>query len=596
LNSNAPIQPLTSDGQPARHVIFDCEATIDRDANTETQRWAVGAVAVLRWSDAGVRKIAGPEVAESPKQLWQTIVAEHRGGGRLVAWAHNLAYDLRVSRALELLPRMGWRLAGIVPPDHGGWASFKSDRGTLLLCDLTAWVNAPLTRIAADLQLDRVLEPSANGRTHALTLRCVRDVQITTAAVAEIMEYVRSNGLGPFRPTGAGQCHAAWRRRFLTMPVVPHDDTVALAHERRAMWTGRCEAWRWGSVDQGELAEFDLNLAYCRLAAREQVPVELHRQVDRPTLDQYLRWRMAGGVMARVTVTTGLPLVPCEDGDRIYWPTGCFQTVLWQPEIDLLLAHGATVEFEAAWLYTRRPALRAFAEWLIDHLEGPDAAERPVTRRMLKHWSRAIVGRMALRYRSWEWAGRTAEPDLGLMALLELPSGQVTEQLQVGRDIFELAALTEAQSSVPMVTGWVMSACRAELWRLIELAGPVNVAYMDTDSLIVTAAGARRLTDGRVDVVGLPLGIRGTYSRATIHGPRQLDLDTASRFAGVPRRSVRRGPLEFDAERWSSIRTSLASGRPDTVTVEHVPVKVTGKDMRRIHLPGGWTAPHYIRG
>jgi hypothetical protein len=509
-------------------------------------------------------------------------------------WAHNLAYDLRISRALELLPRLGYSLTGIVLNQTAVWASFKGPAGALLCCDLSSWASTTLERIARDLGIvmDRV--DIAELTEARLESRCVADVNVTAQAVAELLEYVRKERLGPFRPTGAGQAHACWRRRFMTDAVHVHDDTVALAWERRAMWTGRCEAWRWGVLNAGPYTEYDFNLAYCRHAAAESVPVELVDERAGLTAAGYQQARRRGAVLALVEVETDLPLVPAEDGDRIHWPTGRFSTVLWSPEIDLLLTSGAKVTINHAWLYRQRPALAPMARWLIEQLELPEALLHPLVRRMLKHWSRAMVGRMALRYRSWDHYGTVAEPGLGLEIFLDLEAREQTQMLCVGHDQFVLSDLEESETSTPMVVGWIMARARVDLWRVMHYAGLANVVYVDTDSILVNARGYASIDAFQAVGYWPTLGVKGTYRQATIYGPRQLDLDSDARFSGVPKRSVRRGPLTFESEQWTGLQQSIASGAAGEVVVKRGPVVLSGHDPRREHLRGGATAAHRI--
>lgn len=591
-----PISPLWSDGQPARHIIIDTESRAEITAGGHSQAWALGASGELSWDRNGLRVASEPESHSTPEGLWSAVLARHRRGTRLAVWAHNLAYDLRISRALTILPRNGYRLTGIVLQQTAAWASFASDAGTLLCCDLTSWLNAPLERIAADLGLGKVPLPADTSDLAELAKRCLHDVRVTQAAVGTLMEWVRANELGPFRPTGAGQSHAAWRRRFMTDAVHVHDDTRALAFERRAMWTGRCEAWRWGEQKGRGLTEFDMSLAYCRLAASESVPVELIREVENPSLLDYRKWGKLGGVLAHVTVETNTPCVPAEDGDRIHWPVGRFESMLWTPELDLAIDEGAKVTIHRAWLYRRRPALAAMAAWLIDELEHPSRARPLVIGRLLKHWSRTVVGRMALRYRSWEYYGTHPDFDLSLGLWVDLDEGVRTEILHVGHEQMLLSEMAEGASSTPMVVGWIMAACRVNLWRLLRVAGHDRVLYMDTDSVLVDDVGAGRLRRHKQENPAVVLAVKGRYRRVVIHGPRQIDLDSDARFSGVSKRSVRRGPLAFDSEQWSSLHQSLASGTPDRVTVNRVAVNVRGHDPRRDHLPGGGTAPHRTGG
>lgn len=595
-----PIEPLYSDTQPRRHVVIDTEATITAGHGGLEQRWALGVAAYITINRDDEWIVTDTVDYADTATMWADIHAFARGRGRTVVWAHGLPYDLRISRALEHLPLLGYTLQGIVLERTAAWASFEQRHDaktttTLMCCDLSSWISQPLARIATDLGLSQVpYDHDGPADTPALLARCRGDVYITTTALQELLAFTRRHRLGPFRPTGAGQAYAAWRRQFITTPVLVHDDTVALAHERKAMWTGRCEAWRWGQIKQGGLAEWDLRLAYCYVAHECHVPVALIRETGPIDYLEFSRLTRAGAVLADVTITTDHPVVPAGDGDRIHWPIGTFDSVLWDPELKAVAELGATVRIHRAWIYRKAPALQAFAHWILAGLnpDDTDLQPTPLQARLLKHWSRASVGRMALRYQRWERFGWSDEIDLRLGEHIDTIAGTVTDELRVGHDVMTLAEMAESDTSTPMITGWVMSEARRRLWRLMVTAGLENVLYVDTDSVIVTAPGNKRLHRAELQGETYSLIRKAPIRSLLIHGPRNLEVENERRISGLPTRAIRTGPLTYEGEVWSGVKSSMKSGTMDHVLVTPRTYTLQATDPRRHHNPDGTTSPH----
>lgn len=588
------ITPLVSDGIPERHVIFDTEAASASTPSGEVQTFRLAAAEFVRFPRAGEPQLVRAADYEQPAQLWADVVAFTRAKHRTIVWAHNAAYDLRIARGLRELPALGLPLRGIVLDGTSCWARFRGRDRTVLVADLTAWLPAALEMIARDLGSEQPQVEHATATIEQLRERCRADVMVTRGAVVALLELIRDAGLGPWRQTGAGQSHAAWRKRFLTHQPLVHDDESALEAERRALWTGRCEAWRWGKITELPAVEYDLQLAYCNIAAEAEVP---HTLVGRtgPLSAVSIRQAMQSrAILADVEVSTDRPLVPASRGNRIHWPIGTFTTMLWDPELALLLDRGQQVKIRRAWLYDRAPSLQHFSRWLLARLDPEDPQASAVQRRALKHMSRTLVGRFGMRYRGWERFAQLPDFGLRLGELHDLTTGERIETLHVGHEFLTLAELTETEDGLPQVTGWVMAEARARLWSLVELAGETNVLYMDTDSLIVTPAGAELLDQAIAAGACWSLARKATYHRLTINGPRQLIFAKHRRVAGVPRKAVEVAPDEYDGEVWRSLRTSIDRGEAESVTIERKRFKLAAVDERRRRLADGLTAPHAV--
>lgn len=588
------LEPLRSDGIPARHVIFDTEAKRHLSDRGERQELALAVAEFHRWPASASSPEPEPVTYSDAGELWADVAAFTRNKHRTVVWAHNLAYDLRLSRALVELPALGFSLSGIVLEHQASWAVFRGHARTILCCDLATWLPTGLQQIAKDLGEHHLSFTRGVPREDQLAERCRGDVVVTRRAVIELLDLVRGQHLGPWRQTGAGQSHAAWRRRWLKDRPLVHDSEDTLAAERRAMWTGRCEAWRWGRITDGGVHEYDLQLAYPNIAATEHLPAQLIGQTSATHGWQVIPAMDRHAVLAEVDVQSDLELAPCEAGDLIHWPVGAYTTTLWDPELRLLYERGAKVTVRRCWLYRRGPVLADFSRWLLTQLRSDSSHLSPVQRRALKHMARTVIGRCALRYRSWEPYGTVPDFGLRLGELHDLQTGEFSELLHVGHDLLTLGEQVEAEDSLPQITGYVMSEARARLWRLIELADPANVLYVDTDSIIVNDAGAAVLNE-LIDIgQALSLEHKGTHAFAVILGPRQLQLGRERRLAGVPLKATETAPGVFEGEVWRSIRESVARGEGASVVLERKRWELAGVDNRRAHLADGSTAAHRV--
>jgi hypothetical protein len=576
---------------PERHVVLDTEAHVTRQGRRQGQRWACGAWCIVYRLEPGRWGREVVWTADTQRRLWNDVVAALPRRGKAVLWAHNLAYDLRISGALGHLPRRGWEPEAISVEQHSTWAAFKQAPRTLLCADLGSFLPASLDRIAQSMGTPRAEFNYEQAGLAELRERCVEDVELEAEALRRVLTFLEVEDCGGLKPTGAGQCWGAFRRRFLTSPLVVHTDEAALEAERVAMWTGRCEAFRHGELRGGPWWEWDLNLAYCRIAAECAVPVRL---IHRFGGGAYPPLQAAAGFRARLyrlAVQTETPVLPVADGERIVWPVGEFDTWAWNSEVHAAELAGAKLRVLEGYAYETAPVLAPMAQWLIDQLEGP--AEPPVGPLpfMLKYWARALVGRCALRYPAWEPWGVAQRSRLGIRMMYEAEGGDRSELLQVGKRVFAKGDMREGADSVPMVTSWVTSEARRRLWELIQVAGESNVAYVDTDSLIVNGRGSARLAALVAAGGGYNVRRRRRIAHLTIYGPRQLEIDEDRKASGIPRGAQAEGDGTIRGDVWRSLRGSLILGEPDLVVVTRSEYHLGDADARREHLPNGRTKP-----
>jgi hypothetical protein len=578
---------------PARFVYFDSEAYRREVPRGEVQTFRCAVAMFDRRRAGGVgwhdRQVG---VFDTPAGLWAWIDARTKPHARTVCVAHNVAYDLRITDGLTLLPALGWELAEIRLNRQQVFARFRRGGRTLVVCDSMSWLPMSLAKIGDLCGVAKLPLPEWDDTDAAWVARCTRDVEIVATAVRRLVEWVRADDLGNWRPTGAGQAWSAWRHRFQSHRVLAHDNEPARAAERAAAWTGRCEVWRHGRPTGGPFTEFDYAAAYAHIGAECEVPAKLVGTSTRPTLAQWSTLSATHAVLAEVVVTTEVPTVPARVDGRVCWPVGAFPTTLWENEVALAVAGGAGVEITRLWWYRRAPAIRDFCRWVLGVLGPAGASFDPVVVAAVKHWSRALVGRFGARWSEWETVGRASSSGLGLSTMIDRTEGASWQLLQVGTQLRRETAVRDGHDTAPAVMSWVMAECRCRLWRLCDLAGMGSVVYMDTDGLIVDRVGAERVLDARVP----GLRVKGTWGAIEVLSPRQIVLSGRLRAAGVPTGAVRIGPSTWEAEFWDGMVASLVRGRPGEVGVARRRVNVGGVDARREHLAGGLTAPVRLGG
>lgn len=575
---------------PRRYIFLDTEARTERVPGGHEQTWRLGAASFVVAEKGRKRQRTLREYLE-PKALWRDVESFIKKGARTVLWAHNLGYDVRIAKAFEILPRSGWKLTAHNISKSGSWMEWQKNGATLVMADSIAVFNTTIAKVGEYFGIGKLaVNPSSDDDTQWMR-RCVRDVEILETAMMAYLGWLESDDMGNWQITGSGQSWASYRHKFLTHKLVVHDDEAALAAERRAMWSGRCEAYWHGEIRSQVVHEWDFTQAYAQIARANPVPVRLIG----PMPDGY-DWRRIvdseqSALLAKCTVTTSVPVVPCQRDGRILWPVGTFTTTLWDVEIRAALDAGAEITVEQGWLYRLKPALKEWAEWVISQLDAPEDICPTWRKQILKHWSRALIGRFAMTYNEWEEFAEAPDLKVQRARLYDLDTKEEYEIMQIGHEVWADNGRVESPNSMPMVTGYIQAIARVQLWNVMQELPEGTLLYVDTDSLLCTAQYSPNVERAARKLGYQNLRLKRSWQGFTIRGPRQIITGEQVRVSGVPTMAQRRGGTLFAGEIWTSLPGSLRGGNTSGVRIRDRTWNITGVDNRRRSSGLGWTRP-----
>jgi len=570
--------------------MLDTEAVEEKTIDERVQTFRLAVTSFDR-SDTDSRKWIETQWAthRSPEQLWSYVVNHTRRRSRTVVVAHNMAYDLRISDAFRLLPSFGFTMVRLSIHQRAVSATFRRGDRTIILCDSMSWLPMGLDKVGALVALDKLDLPAFTDSDDEWERRCRRDVEILRTAYLGLVKWVEDADLGNWQKTGAGMAWANWRHRHYTDTVYVHDDEAAQAAEVAANYTGRCEAWRHGRLDGSSWTEWDLPLAYPRIALDTAVPVNLQGKMSGGKWDRYAKAAQTRRLLIRATVDTTAPVLPVRHDDRILWPIGRLSGWWWDVELQGAVDAGATVTPTGAYVYTARRALAEWARWVIHAVEGNDPTVTELQRVVIKNWARALIGRFATRYTVWEPNGRAIEPGVGTHPIHDLGRGTTGRVLTLGDESWVGWDENYGADAVVGIMGTIMAEARVRLWELMNVAGLDHVAYVDTDSLVVDREGSARLHEYTAAGFGWGLRVKDRWRRLTVLGPRQLIVEGGQRISGLPRGAQLHHSGKWVGETWEGLETSLSHGRADRVIIRPAAWSIKGTDHRRVHRDDGST-------
>lgn len=570
---------------PPRMVVFDTESKSSRHGNVETQTWRVGCA--IRWrTDLKTGDHAEAAVFETDRDMWEWVADFCRPETRTVAWAHNLGHDVRIASALTILPLLGFELEWSNLDRNVSCMTWRSPKGTLVLCDTYTWLPLSLAALAPGVGLVKFTMPKGNADVDTWCAYCMRDVQILYRIVGDLLGFIRGAHLGNWQPTGAGMAYATWRHKFLRDKILVHADNGALQAERAAMHTGRAEAWRHGLITGTLWTEVDMTNAYLTIGRECELPRKLRFSTGRINAAQYRKLADRNRLLCLCDIFAPCPVVPARINGREMWPEGRFTTWLWDTEVDCALRWGCDVSVQRAYVYARSPVLREWAMWMGNILDERSETVSPIVRTYVKHAARALIGRVALRTRKWELFGANPDGITGISRMIDPETGTVRRMMHTGAVTMIETDPEESPDSIPMITSWIMSECRVRLWEAMVTAGLDHIAHVDTDSLLTDPVGLERLRAAPWWSQGQSWHVKGSWRTLDLYGPRRYVRGRQRVVAGLPAKAERQPDGRYLGERWLSLASDLEARGDGIVTTRWDTWTLKREDPRRRDAPG----------
>lgn len=510
----------------------------------------------------------------------------------LWVYAHNLSYDLAVTRLPAELHGRGWAVTGHAVASDSPWLRMKRGQCVLTFADSWGWLRAPLEHIGADVGYTKPPLPDWDGSDENWLNRCQADTQILARAMLQLMDWWDSEQLGSWPLTGSAGGWNTWRHRTtVALPLIVPDEEQT-AFDRRAIYGGRREAFRHGEVPGGPFTLLDFRSAYPTIAANCALPSARQGNFQSLPVDNPLICNKEYGIIAEVEVCTDSPRYPVRVSGRIAYPVGRFRTTLAGPEIAEARRLGHLVAIGPGWLHRLAPHMQEWARWILAVTADDSGAIPAVARRAAKHWGRAVIGKTAAK--GWRtipletlggggWDYRPA-----YNAELQAPShlidvcGQVSEVISHG----------DGDNAYPAILAWVESWVRVYLSRAIDDIGRANVITCDTDGLI-TAMPSRWPDDAPAPMYGpLELRVKGTYKQVRVLGPQHVITPGDTKLSGIPRSAEPTDDGKLSALLWPKLASQMAL-RPGNSEPAYLRPRQT-YSLAESYVTGWVTADHAV--
>lgn len=504
--------------------------------------------------------------------------------GRDSVWlyVHNLSFDLAVTRLPLLLAARGWTITEAAISGNAPWLRLAKGRKHLTMVDSWSWLPMSLAEIGKAIGVAKPELPDSDDDESAWWQRCAGDVDVTSAAMLQLMDWWDRRALGRWTITGPASGWNAMRHTPTVERIVVDPDPEKVKWERRAIYGGRRGTWRIGQLSAGPFAEVDFEAAYPTVAANLPLPVKRSHSFESLPLDD---WRLTSdrwSIIADVELDTDTALYPLRTDGGTFYPVGRFRTTLAGPEIAEAVSRGHLLAVGAGWCYRMGHALAPWATWCLATQRGEIEDTPPTARMVAKSWGRTVIGKWASRAPETVKWGPSPYPDWHVEDGWDHNEGTKGAWVHIAGSCWWTSRTGTPDNCFPAMLAFVESHTRVRLNRAVEALGGLTVIQCDTDGLMVdtrrlraaqrvpgkTAAQSRSTgyrvqaaLDDLADVVApLRLRVKRSHDSLTVLGPQHLVASGERRYAGLSKAATDMGNGRFRVRLWPKLEWQMGHG------------------------------------
>lgn len=576
-------------GERARNwVFFDCEAKIhgkDNEDQTHTLRLGCGKYRRFPYGDHKNRVTDFDFY--TPNDFWSMVLGLCESDRRLYLVGYNVGYDIRLVRGFQVLHENGYRQTRIYVGGKVAIIEWVKAKHRIIAIDACNFFDGKLETWGTMLGLPKGEVDFRKVSERTLLKYCRRDVDILYTLMLRWFAFIDEHDLGSFRVTRASQSFAAFRHRFMFQPIYIHSCPRATAVERKAYHGGRTECFHIGKLTSGPYYKLDVNQMYPYIMRSLPVPVKLKSTAVGLSVPAIRRLIKKYALCGEFVIKTDDPVYPYKRDSDVFYPVGKFSVHLTTPEIQHALKHKHIKKVRKVCIYDKAVVFKEYVEYLHPLRVHYKKTGNAVFAEMVKYFMLSLYGKFGQRSEAWKHVdNELSDPD-GEYWLIDDDTKRMIRYVVIAGERWNIQGKRESYHSFPAISAHITAAARLYLWSLICKAGRNQVFYCDTDSVITTAKGMKRLCSTMDNTALGMLKVEYATQRLVIYSPKEYKTDTETKHKGVKQDAVEVQPRVYRQLQWQNLRGSFLAGTSDVVRLKPV-VKNLNSEYRKgtIHSSG----------
>jgi len=538
--------------------------------------------------------------------FWTWVLLHTQARQPLWLFAHNLPFDLTVTRVWELVSEGVFTLSAkpgkeeakrhdiplVVMDDPPTIIEFRTSAGDKIVSvDTLNYWRVSLAILGQKVGLSKQsIEFDAASQVQ-LEEYCRNDVEILVLAVTGLLGWVLENDYGAFRYSVPSLAFSVFRSRFYDGTIELHSNANVRQLERAAYYGGRLECYRIGHVNE-RVYEVDVCALYPFVMREHLYPVKLTEWSNVASPLDILSRKRASEMAAHVKIKSDHHEYPIRMEVGLCHPIGEYDTWLCGPELQHAYDNGC-IEHIYSWArYEMQPLFAPFVNHFWQRRKDYEQAGDKLNADFCKLMMNSLYGKFGQLAPAWEYQGQNMTGACYGTIVEWDDVEKVKIKYRVIGDRIEKQNpdhhQNDGDNASPIIAAFVTAYGREWMRYLRGIAGYENVYYLVTDAILVNQAGMDRLSNSGLVQERVPgcLSMKAQADSLDMRAIHQWTLGEEIRRGGVKKKATEIGPNQYEEIHFEGLSAMLNLDSNITDTYDPLRPKGSRTSASYDPLPG----------
>ena len=580
-----------SDSIPSHLLFLDTESFIIAKEKGFVLPFRLGWTCYVICEDVNEEKEGEWKCWRSKKKMIDYIFSKCYEKTCLYVFAHNIFHDLRAIDFFRYAKKERWNIEMFIDSGKTSFLKVRKEKKSIAFLSTTNFFPYSLMLLGENIGINKGEVNFKTVKYCELKRYCKQDTLIIKKVMIDFFRYIKLNNLGRFCITAPAQAMYCYRYRFMTQKIFPPNDENIIELERQSYHGGRTECFFIGELLTDQVFVYDVNSMYPYVMKNNYFPTYSKYVYKKMKISKMRKIIKYFCVIAKVKISTNIPIYGVEYNNRLIFPVGVFCTVLTTPEIQYALKHNHIRKIYDVVLYTKGKIFSQYVDFFykekVQYKEGKNKPYETLSKLFLN----SLYGKFGQR-------GQKQSVDINYESdvesrekIIDLETGKISWKTElINTNIIDQEDRNPVHTFVG-IASHVTAYARIYLYELILRAGRKNVYYCDTDSIFVNLKCRGRLKKyidetklGKLKLEKKPHNLR-------IYGLKDYKIDGKAVLKGIRGDAKLLPDGRYKQKQFESLKVAISKKHLDKPHVNYVIKKLSREYKKGIVKSSGRVVP-----
>ena len=477
------------------------------------------------------------------------MIQKHRS---INAMAHNTGFDLLHSNLLPYLEDSGFKYKIFNPKTSAFIIKLTRGNYSITFLDSMNWFPFALSKLSNIIN-DKKLEIDFDNYTkEQMDIYNKQDVTIVKRAYEKYVKWYKDIcGFNSGYTRGA-DAYTLWKYSKKAGNVERHANLDVLRDEYNSYRGGRTECFKLGTMPDGRWYKIDINSLYPYVMASEEYSTKYVGTYHDITYRDFENLQENHNLLCDVSFTAREPIVPIRDHLGMYYPIGKLRGFYCANELEDIIELSDNYHINKVHVYNKSEIFKDVITRLYEYKEKYTEENRYIERYNVKLLLNSIYGKFGQKMESLSKIGESKNRHYNISECIGTLRDDYDAIMNMGYDVFGVRKDIIGNNSCPIIASEVSSNGRSYLSWFIRLIGVENIAYCDTDSLILNQHGFDIMSPYIDNIQIGSWKLEGVSNKVQIRGLKDYSFDNLDYIKGIPKKAI---PISKDRFRYNHFVT-----------------------------------------